>query len=81
MEFEEKLKHEREVSRKRVSDLRQTLTSIIILEVSHNEIVITEVMPMLDENQRKELTMLHNFRAQFVNFNRLLNANLSYNSR
>lgn len=54
MEFEEKLKHEREVSRKRVSDLRQTLTSIIILEVSHNEIVITEVMPMLDENQRKE---------------------------
>lgn len=54
MEFEEKLKHEREVSRKRVSDLRQILTSIIILEVSHNEIVITEVMPMLDENQRKE---------------------------
>lgn len=81
MEFEEKLKHEREVSRKRVSDLRQTLTSIIILEVSHNEIVITKVMPMLDENQRKELTMLHNFRAQFVNFNCLLNANLSYNSR
>lgn len=81
--FEEKLKHEGEVFRERVH-LR--FTTDPCFDNYSRSFSQWDRYNRSNANARWkskkgvfELTMLHNFRTQFVKFNRLLNANLSFN--
>lgn len=80
--FEEKLKHEGEVFRERVH-LR--FTTDPCFDNYSRSFSQWDRYNRSNANARWkskkgvfELTMLHNFRTQFVKFNRLLNANLSF---